>query len=107
MIDLTRIAKIPNVASAVLGDLGGCLHDAVREPDGEAVAAVTGFISTSLQDAGDQLGLGALTRVSMAGGTRAVVIALDGGNVVTIGVAPPGSLPAVERALDTSSGGRG
>jgi hypothetical protein len=43
----------------------------------------------------------------MAGGTRAVVIALDGGHVVTIGVAPPGSLPAVERALDTSSGVRG
>jgi hypothetical protein len=107
MTDLARIARIPNVASAVLGDLAGSFHDAIREPDGESVAAVTGFISTSLQDAGEQLGLGALARVSMAGGTRAVVIALEAGLAVTIGVAPPGSLPAVERALDTSSGARG
>jgi hypothetical protein len=107
MTDLARIAKIPNVASAVLGDLSGSFYDAIREADGESVAAVTGFISTSLVEAGDQLGLGALARVSLSGSTRACVIALEAGHVVTIGVAPPGSLPAVERALDSSSGARG
>ena len=107
MTDLARIAKIPNVASAVLGDVAGSFHDAIREPDGESVAAVTGFISTRLQDAGEQLGLGALARVAMAGGTRAVVIALEAGLAVTIDVAPPASLPAVERALDNSPTVRG
>lgn len=107
MMDLARIAKIPNVASAVLGDLSGGFYDAIREADGESVAAVTGFISTSIGQAGDQLGLGVLARVSLAGATRACVIAIDGGTVVNIGVAPPGSLPAVERALDTTSAPRG
>jgi hypothetical protein len=107
MIDLARIAKIPNVASAVLGDLTGGFYDAIREGDGESVAAVTGFISTSIGQAGEQLGLGALWRVSLAGATRACLIAIEGGTVVTIGVAPPGSLPSVERALDSTPGVRG
>ena len=106
-MDLARIAKIPNVASTVLGDLTGGFYDAIRENDGEAVAAVTGFISTSIGQAGEQLGLGPLGRVSLSGATRACVIAIDGATVLTISVAPPGSLPAVERALDTPSGGRG
>src|SRR5512133_1674146 len=107
MIDLARIAKIPNVASAVLGDLSGGFFDAIREADGEAVAAVTGFISTSIGNAGEQLGLGVLSRVSLAGPTRGCIIAIDGGNVVTLGVTPPGSLPAVERALDSFPNSRG
>jgi hypothetical protein len=107
MMDLTRVAKIPNVASTVLGDLTGGFYDAIRETDGEAVAAVTGFISSTIGQAGEQLGLGALARVSLQGATRACIIAIDGGTVVTISVAPPGSLLAVERALDTSSVARG
>ena len=107
MTDLARIAKIPNVASAVLGDLSGGFYDAIRETDGESVAAVTGFISTSLAQAGEQLGLGTLGRISLAGATRASIIAVDADSAVTIGVAPPGSLSAVERALDTTSGVRG
>ena len=46
MADLASIARIPNVASAVLGDLAGGFYDAIREADGESVASVTGFIST-------------------------------------------------------------
>jgi len=107
MTDLAQIAKIPNVASAVLGDLAGGFYDAIRVADGESIAAVTGFISTSLVDAGEQLGLGPLGRVSLAGASRACIIAVVGGSVVTVSVEPPGSLPAVERALDTSSGARG
>src|SRR5512145_1827522 len=102
MTDLAQIAKIPNVASAVLGDMAGGFYDAIRETDGESVAAVTGFISTSLVQAGEQLGLGALFRASLGGATRACVILLAGGAVVTVGVAPPGALSAVERALDTT-----
>jgi predicted regulator of Ras-like GTPase activity (Roadblock/LC7/MglB family) len=107
MTDLARIARIPNVASAVLGDQTGVFYDAIRESDGESVAAVTGFISSSMGQAGEQLGLGALGRVSLAGASRACIIAIDGGAVVTISVAPPGSVSAVERALDTAPGVRG
>jgi hypothetical protein len=107
MSDLAQIARIPGVASAVLGDVAGGFHDAIREADGESVAAVTGFISTSLAQAGEELGLGPLGRVGLAGPTRACLIALRGGAAVTIGVAPPSALAAVERALDTLPGARG
>lgn len=104
MADLTVIARIPNVASAVLGDLAGGYFDAIREPDGETVAAVAGFLSTTLSQAGERLGLGPLARVSLSGDTRACVIALRGNAVVAATVQPPAALPSVERALDTSPG---
>lgn len=107
MAELAMIAKIPGVASAVLGDLAGAFHDAIRESDGEAVAAVTGFISTSLTQAGEHLGLGALSRVTLSGGTRACLIVLRGSSTITAFVEPAGSLTAVERVLDPTSGVRG
>ncbi len=107
MNDLALIARIPNVVGAVLGDTTGVVHDAIREADGEAVAAVTGFITTSLGEASEQLGLGPLARAAIAGATRACVISVRGGTVVTIGVQPPTAVPAVERALDNFSAVRG
>lgn len=107
MNDLSLIARIPNVAGAVLGDLSGVFHDAIREADGEAVAAVTGFIATSLGEASEQLGLGPLLRASVQGATRACIIGIRGGLAVTIGVEPPASLPAVERAFEAFPAVRG
>lgn len=107
MNELALIARIPNVSGAVLGDVSGVFHDAIREADGESVAAVTGFISSSLGEAGEHLGLGALVRASFQGATRGCILAVRGGTVVTIGVAPPGALPAVERALDNFPAVRG
>jgi hypothetical protein len=106
MSDLAVIANLPGVASAVLGDLAGGFHDAVEEPDGETVAAVMGFLSTSVIQGGEQLGLGALRRLSVAGATRAHVVVVDGSSVLTACVAPL-ALAAVEATLDRAlQGGR-
>lgn len=107
MSDLAVIAGIPNVASAVLGDLTGGFFDAVREPDGESVAAVAGFLSTSLAQTGERLGLGSLGRISLSGASRAFVIVLHGSAVVAATVEPASALPTVERAIDGTPGGRG
>ena len=64
MADLATIAKIPHVSSAVLGDLTGGFFDAIREPDGESVAAVAGFLSANFAQAGERLGLGTLGRIT-------------------------------------------
>jgi len=106
MPDLAAISRLPNVKSAVLGDLSGGFHDAVREQDGESVAAVMGFVSTALADAGDQLGLGALTRISVFAGTRACLVTLGNGYVTTAFVEPGSSLPAVEKLLDGAAQGK-
>ena len=102
MSDLALIGKLPDVKSAVLGDLGGALLDAVREQDGETVAAVMGFVASNLADSGAQLGLGALRIVSLAGTTRASVVAVRAQSVITVSVEPVRSLGAVEKAIETS-----
>ena len=104
MADLASIARIPNVAAAVLGDAGGGFHDAIREQDGETVASVAAFVITSLAQAGEELGLGALRRVGVAGEKRALLVATAGGAVVTARVDPATALAAVERAFDVSVG---
>ena len=107
MFDLTLISGVPGVKSAVLGDLAGGYLDAVREPDGEGVAAVMGFLSSTMGQAGDQLGLGELRRISFACEATACVVALEGASVMTAQIEPARSLAAVEKALDTSLQGKG
>ena len=107
MFDLTLISGVPGVRSAVLADLSGGYLDAFREPDGEGVAAVMGFLSSTMTKAGDQLGLGELRRVSFAGEATACVVALDGASVMAAQIEPAKSLAAVEKALDTSLHGKG
>ena len=106
MPDLAMIAQLAEVKSAVLGDLAGGYHDAVREPDGESVAAVMGFVSTSLADAGDQLGLGALARIAVSGEARACLVTVRSGFVTTALVEPGTALLAVERLLDGAGQGK-
>ncbi len=103
MTDLTTVANVPGVSAAVLGDLAGALLDAVREQDPETVAAVVGFVSSALAQAGDQLGLGALRRVAVAAAGRSCVVVVRGHSVVTAWV-EPARLGAVEKALDAADG---
>ncbi|BDG04657.1 hypothetical protein [Anaeromyxobacter oryzae] len=107
MSELALIAGLPEVRSAVLGDVGGTFLDALREEDGETVAAVAGFVVTSLLEAGEHLGLGALQRITFAGANRAHVLAVRGGSVLTAAVEPAAAHAGVEKALETSLQGRG
>ncbi len=104
MADLATVARIPNVASAVLGDREGGFHDAIREADGESVASVAAFVATSLGQAGEELGIGALRRIAVAGEKRALVVAVAGGALLAARVEPVAALAAVEKALDASVG---
>lgn len=106
MPDLAMIAKLADVKSAVLGDLAGGYHDAVREQEGETVAAVMGFVSSAMVHAGEQLGLGTLRTISIVGEARGCLIVVQGESVITARVEPGKSLAAVEKVLDTSVQGR-
>ncbi len=102
MLDLKLIANRPEVKRAVLSDPAGGLLDADREPDGETVAAVTGFLTSTMTQAGDQLGLGALRTISFAGGAKACLVAVQSDSMLTAFVEPPTSIPALEKVLDSS-----
>lgn len=104
MADLAAVARIPNVATAVLGDLAGGFHDAIREADGESVASVSAFVASSMAEAGEELGIGALRRIVVAGEKRGLVVAVAAGALVTVRVEPVAALGAVEKALDASVG---
>jgi hypothetical protein len=86
----------------VLGDLTGAFLGSTGEVDGEAVAAEAGYVASTLSEAGEALGLGALRRVSAAGAARASVAVLRAGQVIAARVEPARALAAVERAIDTA-----
>jgi hypothetical protein len=100
--DLKVVAAIPGVKSAVLGDREGVWRESARETDGEALAAEMGFLATTLEEAGEALGLGALRRFSAAAPARATVVVLRGAGVIAARVEPARTLSAVEKAIDTS-----
>jgi predicted regulator of Ras-like GTPase activity (Roadblock/LC7/MglB family) len=102
MSDLAVIAKLAGVKSAVLGNLEGAYLDAVRETDGETIAAEMAFVSSTMMEAGEQLGLGQLSTISLAGPQRASVVVVRGQHVITALVEPAKSLGAVEKSIETS-----
>jgi len=106
MFDLATIANVPDVKSAVLGDLAGGFLDAVREQDGETIAAVMGFVSSTMLHAGDQLGLGPLRSVSVGGDARGCLVLVEGDSVVTAWIEPGKSLPSVEKMLGAGVHGK-
>lgn len=104
MSDLSVIANLKGVKGAVLGDLAGGFHDAMGELDGEAVAAVMGFVASALGQAGEALGLGSLLRISVASEERGCLVLIRGSSVVTARVEPGRALAALEKVLDASQG---
>jgi len=102
MAQLEVIAKFQGVQGAVLGDLDGAFLDAVREPNGESIAAEMGFLSSSLMEAGEALGLGQLGTVALAGPVHASLVVVRGRSVITARVEPVKALPLVEKSVDTS-----
>jgi predicted regulator of Ras-like GTPase activity (Roadblock/LC7/MglB family) len=105
MSELTYIADLPDVSGAVLGDLAGSFLEAVREREGEAIAAVTGFVASAMVHAGDELGLGALRRLTVSGPAGGCVVAVEGDRVVIARVTAVKSIPVVERFLDGAENG--
>ncbi len=102
MADLRFLTKLPEVKSAVLSDASGGLVEAIREPDGESVAAVMSFLVSSLGQAGEEVGLGPLNRLSYSGPTQATLVVLFAEGILSANIQPPGAFPAVERALDAA-----
>lgn len=99
-MDLTPFADLPGVKSVLLCDPAGALLDSAREADAETAAAVTGFLASGLGQIGEELGLGALYRLSVAGpGQVRLLLVLPEGLLAAV-VAPASALPAAEQAID-------
>jgi predicted regulator of Ras-like GTPase activity (Roadblock/LC7/MglB family) len=102
MADLSLFASLPEVRSSVLGDLGGSFLDAQNESDGESIAAVMGFLASTMNQVGEQIGLGAVRRLSVSTDKTGLVVVVDGESVMTLSVDAPKALAAVERLIDST-----
>lgn len=99
-MDLTAIASLADVKSTMLCDPAGALLQATGEEDPESAAAVVGFLTATLGQVGDELGLGPLYRMSVAGAVRATLIVSLGDSVLSTVIAPSSAFPVVENAID-------
>ncbi len=99
-MDLTTIASIPEVRSSMLCDPAGALLQATGEQDAEGAAAVVGFLTATLGQVGEELGLGPLYRMSVAGPARATLVVGLGDSVLSVVIAPSSAFPSVENAID-------
>lgn len=99
-MDLSAIASLPEVKSAVVCDHAGVLLQVEREPDGEAVAAVVGFLTATLGEMGDELGLGPLHRLAVGGPSRGLLVLAMRDEILSAVIEPSSAFPAVEHAVD-------
>lgn len=81
---LKVISELPGVESSVLGDADGGLIDALDEPDGEATAAVAGFTTHKLSEAGEILGLGPLESVNVQSSRAGSAVIHTGRSLLTL-----------------------
>ena len=99
-MDLSPIAELPEVKSAVVCDPSGALLDSVREADPETAGAVLGYLTSILGGLGEELGLGPLYRMSVAGAARATLIVVMVDSILSAAIEPSSAFPAVEHAVD-------
>ena len=104
MTEPSVLIKLPEFQRSVRASLDGTLLGSTGDVDAESVAAVSAFLATSMAEAGEQFGLGALHWISVAGTKQALVFALKEDAVFMGYVDPPKSLAAVEKALDAAPG---
>lgn len=104
MVEPSVLMKLPEIQRSVRASMDGALLGSTGDVDAESAAEVSAFLATTMAEAGEQFGLGALRWISVAGASQALVFALKEDAVFMGYVDPPKSLAAVERALDAAPG---
>lgn len=107
MVNTSAIRNLKEVRGTVVGNTAGALLEAFEEPDGEAVAAVTGFATHRLSEAGAQLGLGTLANLTTTGGQGAFLVAIQDDTVVSVRVDPTASMNPLETKVRDALSDRG
>ncbi len=94
------IAKSPEVVGAVVSDFSGALLESSGNIDPEGTAAVLAYTSQALGQAGEQLGLGALTRAVVVGPGKTGIVTLLQDGVLGVYIDPTKSTANFEKKLD-------
>lgn len=99
MKEFSSISKIPGVIATVVGDQDGALTEWSGSVDGESSAAVHAFAVRGLAQAGDQVGLGELHRLSIVGPSSACVIVVARDSILGVYGDPSKPVTGLERRI--------
>ncbi len=99
---LPSLASISEIRAVVIADHSGSLHDAVGGQDNEAVAAIMGFIGTTMNQAGELLGFGPVQRMTVTSPSQAWVVTVKGSAIVGVIADASTSLANLEKKLDSA-----
>jgi len=100
MQNFELLASYPEVIGAVVTDQGGALLQSAGEIDAETVGAVLSYSSQSLARAGENMGLGELTRIVVAGAKRTCIITVRQEEVLGVYVDSSKPLASFEKKMD-------
>jgi len=98
---LPSLAGISEIRSVVIADHAGSLHDAVGGQENEAVAAIMGFMGTTMNQAGELLGFGPVQRMTITSPTQSWVVTVKGSVIIGVLADASASLANLERKLDS------
>ncbi len=85
---------------AVVSDPDGALIESSGNVDPEGTAAVLAYTSQALAQAGEQLGLGTLSRAVISSATKACVLSVLADGVLGVYLDPSKPVAAFEKKLD-------
>jgi len=99
---LSLLTSIREIKKAVVGDMMGTLLETMGDSKGEVVAAVMGFALTTMNQAGDAMGLGSLQRCCYVGKKETCIITLLDNTIIAAYIDPSAPISGVEKKLDTA-----
>jgi predicted regulator of Ras-like GTPase activity (Roadblock/LC7/MglB family) len=94
------LASYPEVVGAVVSNPSGALLHSAGDLDAESVGAVLTYSSQSLASAGEQLGLGDLSRIVVTGGKRTCIVTLRQDGILGVYIDSSQPLAAFEKKMD-------
>jgi predicted regulator of Ras-like GTPase activity (Roadblock/LC7/MglB family) len=97
---LSLFTGMSEVKHAVLANTTGELSETMGEIDGKELAAVMALVANQLDQAGSNLGLGPLEKLTILGEKTSSITAIREGFLVSVGLEPNRSTTAIERKLD-------
>jgi predicted regulator of Ras-like GTPase activity (Roadblock/LC7/MglB family) len=100
MQNFELVASCPEVIGAVVSNNVGALLQSAGEIDAETIGAVLSYSAQSLARAGENMGLGELGRVVVAGAKRTCLITVRHDEILSVYVDSSKPVASFEKKMD-------
>lgn len=100
MQNFQLVASCPEVIGAVVSDMQGTLLQSAGDIDAESLGAVISYSAGSLNNAGNELGLGDLSRIVVSGPTRTCIVTMRNRELLGVYIDSNRPVAAFEKKMD-------